>query len=150
LIKVRKHMGALLIGATALAALLIALSPAARAQSMSSSSSSFNAGYGRSAGQENNVVDFSTRDANGNRVIVDGVMQTGEDQSVYASGANGAGDSYSGVGARYASGSASAIGNNLTVVTQGSYNTVIINSTQTNNGAISAGSNINGGVGTSQ
>jgi len=149
LIKVRKHMGALLTGATALAALLIAFSPAARAQSMASNSSSFNAGYGRTAGEENRIVDFSTRDANGNRVIVDGMMQTGEDQSVYASGSNG-GVYSGGVGGGYASGSATAIGNNLTVVTQGNYNTVIINSTQTNNGAISAGSNINGGVGTSQ
>ncbi len=143
-------MGALLTGATALAALLIALSPAARAQSMASNSSSFNAGYGRTAGAENRMVDYSTRDANGNRVIVDGMMQTGEDQSVYATGSTGGGSYSGGVGGGYAMGSATAIGNNLTVVTQGSYNTVIINSTQTNNGAISAGSNINGGVGASQ
>ena len=149
LIKVRKHVGALLAGATAFAVLLVALSPAARAQSITASSSSFNAGYGRTTGQENRMVDVSTRDANGNRVIVDGVMQTGEDQSVYAS-AGGAWDSYSGVGGRYASGSSTAIGNNLTVITQGSNNTVIVNSSQTNNGAVTAGTHINGGVGASE
>jgi hypothetical protein len=51
---------------------------------MSTNSASFNAGYGRSAGQENRMVEYSTRDANGNRVIVDGVMLTGSDQSVYS------------------------------------------------------------------
>ena len=35
-------------------------------------------------------------------------------------------------------GSATAIGNNLVVVTQGSYNTVIVNATQTNTGAVTA------------
>ena len=41
-----------------------------------------------------------------------------------------------------------AIGNNLTVVTQGNYNTVIVNSNQVNNGAVTAGSKVvKGGVG---
>lgn len=146
MIKVRKHTVALLMGATALAALAIALAPPAHAQSMASNSSSMNAGYGRTAGEENKMVDYSTRDANGNRVIVDGMMQLGDDQSVVTSG--GAGDAYAGVGGRYAMGSATAIGNNLTVITQGSNNTVIVNSTQTNNGAITAGANV-GGVGAS-
>jgi holdfast attachment protein HfaA len=39
-------------------------------------------------------------------------------------------------------GSSTAIGNNLTVVTQGNNNTVIVNSTQINNGNISAGTNV--------
>ena len=51
-------------------------------------------------------------------------------------------DAVAGVGA--GSGS-TAIGNNLVVVTQGSWNTVIINSTQTNNGNVSASSSLNGG-----
>jgi holdfast attachment protein HfaA len=149
LIKVRKHTVALLAGATALAMLMIVLSPTAQAQSMNASSSSFNAGYGRAAGSENQGVNYSTRDAQGNRVIIDGVMQTGEDQSVYSSSTSGAWDSYAGVGGRYANGSASAIGNNLTVITQGNYNTVIVNSNQTNNGAVTAGANVGGGVGNS-
>jgi len=109
----------------------------------STGSANYNAGYGRTAGQENRMVDYSTRDANGNRVIVDGVMLTGADQSVYSSSrSSGSLDSYSGVGAMGGWGSSTAIGNNLTVVTQGNNNTVIVNSNQINNGNISAGTNV--------
>ena len=114
---------------------------------MNTNSAAFNAGYGRAAGQENHVVDYSTRDANGNRLIVDGVMLTGADQSVYSSSnSSGSLDSYSGVGSLGGYSGSTAIGNNLTVITQGNNNTVIVNSTQTNTGAISAGSSTNGGV----
>lgn len=115
---------------------IAALSGAAQAQSMSTSSSSFQSGYGLSLHQMQTAVDPSTRDANGNRVMVDGVMSIGSDNSVYSySKTLGAGDSYSGAGAL---GGASAIGNNLQVTVQGNYNTVIINSTQTNNGNVTA------------
>lgn len=117
----------------------------ANAQAMSTNSADFNSGYGRAAGSENHPVQFSTRDANGNRIIVDGLMLTGEDQSSFSS-ASGAADAYAGVGA--SAGGATAIGNNLTVVTQGNYNTVIINSSQTNTGAVTA--NASGGVGNGQ
>ena len=127
----------------ALAAGACALPAAAHAQTMRANSADFNAGYGRRAGSENHPVEVSTRDANGNRVIVDGIIQSGEDQSTFAFG-SGAGESYSGVGSL--GGSASAIGNSLVVVTQGSYNTVIVNSNQINNGNVSAGTNLNGGV----
>ncbi len=116
---------------------------AASAQSMSANSASYNAGYGRYAGQENHPVDVSTRDAYGNRVIVDGLILTGEDQSSFAR-AGGAADAYAGVGAV---GGSSAIGNNLVVITQGSNNTVIVNSSQINNGDVSATTNLNSGVG---
>jgi holdfast attachment protein HfaA len=114
----------------------LSLAGSAAAQSMSTNSASFNAGYGRTAGQENRAVDVGTRDANGNRVIVDGIILHGEDQSSFASaGAGGAIDTFAGVGA---SGSSQAIGNNLVVITQGNYNTVIVNSQQTNTGNVSA------------
>jgi holdfast attachment protein HfaA len=125
----------------------VLISGAAMAQTMNSNSASFNAGYGRVAGQENHVVDYSTRDANGNRVIVDGVMLTGSDQSVYSSrSSSGSLDSYSGVGSLGGFSGSTAIGNNLTVITQGSNNTVIVNSNQVNNGNVSAGASTNGGV----
>lgn len=109
---------------------------AASAQSMSSTSTSFETGYGRTRGQEERAVDVSTRDANGNRVLLDGVIVTGSDNSVYSqSKTYGAGDSYSGAGAL---GGATAIGNNLSVVVNGNYNTVIVNSTQINNGNVTA------------
>ena len=121
---------------------------AAGAQTMTSNSAAYNAGYGRTAGSENQPVNVSTRDANGNRVVVDGLILTGEDQSSFST-ASGAIDSFAGVGA--SSGGSTAIGNSLVVVTQGNYNTVIINSTQTNTGAVTATTKVNsGGVGNGQ
>jgi holdfast attachment protein HfaA len=69
----------------------------------------------------------SSRDANGNRVIINGRMElegtlTGGLMDNYATGW----------------GSAQAIGNQLNVVTTGNYNTVIVDSTQINNGDVSA------------
>ena len=121
----------------------LGLGGVAAAQSMSTNSASFNAGYGRSSGQENRMVEYSTRDANGNRVIVDGVMLTGSDQSVFSSSrSSGSLDAYSGVGGVGGYAGSTAIGNNLTVITQGNNNTVIVNSSQVNNGAVTAGSNV--------
>jgi holdfast attachment protein HfaA len=114
---------------------------AAQAQMMSTNSTSFNAGYGRNAGEENRPVDFSLRNADGNLTIIDGVMNTGPDQSTLAGSTINDGGGFSGVGGVYSSG-ASAIGNNLTVVTQGNYNTVIIKSVQTNNGDVTASGNL--------
>ncbi|MDP1875860.1 holdfast anchoring protein HfaA [Phenylobacterium sp.] len=133
-----------------LAAILVGAfcASAAQAQQMTTNSADFNAGWGRYAGSENQPVNISTRDANGNRVIVDGLILTGEDQSSF-SRSSGSADAYAGVGA--SAGGASAIGNNLVVVTQGNYNTVIVNSSQVNNGAVSAGTQMtSGGVGDAQ
>ncbi|MFO1015473.1 MAG: holdfast anchoring protein HfaA [Caulobacteraceae bacterium] len=128
-----------LIGACALGMVC----PAA-AQSIDTNSASYNGGYGRVNGQENRPVAAGTRDANGNRVIIDGIIQTGVDQSVFAeASASASGEASGGVG--IGSG-ASAIGNNLVVITQGNYNTVIVNSTQINNGDVSASTTLNGGV----
>lgn len=133
--------GAAVLAVAAMTGLVLAAP--ARAQTLDTNSASFNAGYGRTAGQENHMVDYSTRDANGNRVIVDGVMLTGADQSVYSSSrSSGSLDSYSGVGSQGGYGSSTAIGNNLTVITQGNNNTVIVNSSQINNGNVSAGTNV--------
>lgn len=72
-------------------------------------------------------INPSSRDENGNRVIVNGRMElegtlTGGLMDNYATGW----------------GSAQAIGNQLNVVTTGNYNTVIVDSTQINNGDVSA------------
>jgi len=122
----------------------LAIAGAADAQTINANSAAYNAGYGRVAGEENQPVDVGLRDANGNLVVVDGVIQAGQDQSVFSNfGAGGAFDTASGVST---SSSASAVGNNLVVVTQGSNNTVIVNSTQTNTGNVSASTSLSGGV----
>ena len=112
------------------------------AQTIDTNSASYNGGYGRINGQENRPVAAGTRDANGNRVNIDGIIQTGVDQSLFAQApASASASGGVGVGA-----GASAIGNNLVVITQGNYNTVIVNSTQINNGDVSASTTLNGGV----
>ncbi|MFT4090784.1 MAG: holdfast anchoring protein HfaA [Asticcacaulis sp.] len=121
---------------SAIALMGVMIGSGVQAQSMSTTSSGFETGYGRTRGAEERAIDPSTRDANGNRLLLDGVIVTGSDNSVYSqSRTYGAGDSYSGAGAL---GGATAIGNNLSVVVQGNYNTVIIDSTQINNGDITA------------
>ena len=118
------------------------------------SAASYNTGYGMSAGQENQAVNPSLRDANGNLAIVNGQFtsssfsrQTGvQSMGTISSGAlSSLGTSVAGVG--LASGSATAIGNSLNVVTVGSNNTVIVNSSQTNNGNQSATTTVNGSTG---
>ncbi len=122
-----------------LAASLLLGTSAADAQTMSASSASYNAGYGRTAGQENQPVNVQLSDTNGNMVVENGLIRNSASGSVFASASAGVETSYSGAG-----GTASAIGNNLSVVVDGSYNTVIVNSTQTNNGSVTATTTVNG------
>ena len=111
----------------------------AAAQAQSNNGSSLNAGYGRASTASGNYgVSAGTRDANGNRVIIDGIIQGGLDQSSISRTSAGA----MGTGAGF--GGATAIGNNLTVITQGSWNTVIVNSTQINNGDVTANATSSG------
>ncbi|WP_339871004.1 holdfast anchoring protein HfaA [uncultured Brevundimonas sp.] len=119
--------------------------PAAAQSTGSSSAATYQAGYGGSRYTTARAQTGSTRDANGNRLIVNGLIQNGA--SAYSSASGGVSSSYSGAGntgGLNAIGGASAIGNSLNVVVQGSHNTVIVNSTQTNNGAITAGTALNG------
>jgi holdfast attachment protein HfaA len=126
----------------ALAAL--AFAGLADAQKMTTNSASFNAGYGRTSGQENQAVNVDLTDSSGNLTVINGLFQA-DSTSMFAgatSRLSGASDSYSGAGG--VSGSASAIGNNLNVVVEGSYNTVIVQSQQTNTGTVTATTSTNG------
>jgi holdfast attachment protein HfaA len=118
------------------------------AQTMTSSSASYNSGWGRTADEENQPINPSLRDANGNLQVINGIITNSSNQGLFSGGGvatSGSGASSSGSGA-FASG-ATAIGNNLSVVTEGDYNTVIIDSRQTNNGTVTANSSTSGGVG---
>ncbi len=122
----------------------LTLAGLARAQTMTTNSAAFNAGYGRYAGQENQPVNVDMTDANGNLVVINGLFQASS-TSLFAGASarlSGVGDSFSGAGG--VGGSASAIGNNLNVVVQGSDNTVIVQSQQTNTGNITATTSTNG------
>jgi len=114
----------------------------------SAGAASFQAGYGNARYAVTQPSTGSTRDANGNRLIVNGIIQSGA--SSYSSASSGASSAYAGAGSSSSGnggttiGGATAIGNNLNVVVQGNHNTVIVNSRQTNTGNISAGTVLNG------
>lgn len=96
-------------------------------------SGEFERPFGFGYGEEQSSYDANTRDASGNRVILDGRIMTGMDQSSLSSSYGSAGGwSQSSNGAGFNSGT--AVGNQLNVITQGNWNTVIVNSTQINNG----------------
>ena len=133
---------------TALAVVAVALQllpGVAAAQSAGSSGmGAYTAGYGGSRYTTARTQTGSTRDANGNRLIVDGIIQVGA--STYSSASGGVSSSFTGAGGSggTAIGGSTAIGNSLNVVVQGNHNTVIVNSSQVNNGAITAGTSLNG------
>jgi holdfast attachment protein HfaA len=132
-------------GAFSLGLLLLAALPGVCAsQTMNASAATYNAGYNRTAGSENAPVNVAMTDNNGNMVVVGGLIQNGATGSVFNnSGANAATFAYAGgVGSGSSGvsggGAATAVGNNLSVVVQGSDNVVVVNSTQTNTGAVTA------------
>lgn len=127
------------------AAILGGCLTAATAHAQSSGLSGYSGGYGLTSGALSQPVNVSRRaDGQGNTVIVDGVTRIGDDQSVfYRRRTGGAGDQFGGVGGL---GAATAVGNNLVVSVQGSNNTVVVNSTQINNGAVTAKTVLNGKV----
>ena len=100
-------------------------------------SGEFERPFGFSYGQEQSTYDANTRDGNGNRIILDGRIMTGMDQSTLSTTTASAGAwAQASAGAGYGAGVAqgTAVGNQLNVITQGNWNTVIVNSTQINNG----------------
>ena len=126
---------------------VMALPAAAAAQSAGSSGmGAYQAGYGGSRYTTARPQTGSTRDQNGNRLIVDGIIQAGA--SAYSSASGGVSTSFSGAGGSANGGTtiggSTAIGNSLNVVVQGNHNTVIVNSTQINHGNVTAGTSLNG------
>lgn len=118
---------------------LILLSSVALAPVASAQLSDFERPFGFGFGEQNQPFDPGTRDINGNRLIVDGRIITGDDLSSFSTSTlatggqslSGAGFFGQGFGGQQQN---SAIGNQLNVVTQGSFNTIIVDSTQINNG----------------
>ena len=105
----------------------LAFASAANADPIPGGAGDFSRGFGMSYESFDTPINPATRDENGNRTIVNGRMDiegtlTGGLQDSFATGI----------------GASSAIGNQLNVITQGNYNTVIVDSTQINNGDIVA------------
>ena len=130
-------------------AAFVALAAPCAAAAQSSSAAPFYAGYGAARYTTARPTTGSTRDANGNRLVVDGLIQSGASSYSSASGGvattyNGAGGQNGGANGQTQIGGATAIGNSLNVVVQGNNNTVIVNSNQTNTGNVTAGTALNG------
>ena len=101
-------------------------------------SANYNNPIGMSSTSMNAPVNSSLRDANGNLEVVDGKITSSSFSEV--GGVQGFNGGSSGVGG---TNSATAIGNQLNVVTMGSNNIVIVDSTQINNGDQNASNTVN-------
>ena len=125
-----------LAGSAILATPVLAQSAPARGGSLAT----YEAGYANGRQMEGRTYAPSSRDPNGNRLIVNGIIQS-ESSSYFESDGNRGDQAASGAD-YFSSGAASysstAIGNLLTVSVAGSWNTVIVNSTQSNTGDITA------------
>lgn len=118
------------------------LAPCAIAQSAQTNPSEWNRPYGQSH-QDSSQPYTGARSRAGNRVVINGIIQTGVGVSAQASAfAQGSGSFQGGVqngaGAGYAFHQATAIANQLNVVVNGNYNTVVVNSRQINSGPVTA------------
>lgn len=118
---------------------LIALAGAAQAQSMAARPTWTTAGYGGAGASVTTAFDPQTRDANNNRVVINGEIQNSglpSVQSEFSALAGGAGSASAGAGSP--ANTATAVGNLLNVQVSGSWNTVIVSATQTNTGTVTA------------
>lgn len=131
------------------AALLTLVIPEAAAQSARNparqAAFEFERPEGFEFGEEEAPIDVSTRDAAGNRLVVDGlIVPFGDpsslplplDRALGLSTGFGALSSFSGAGVTVPGQNVSgaAIGNQINVTTNGSNNVVVVNAHQTNNG----------------
>jgi holdfast attachment protein HfaA len=108
-------------------AVLVASAGAAAADPIPGGAGDFTGAFGMGWESFDAPINPSTRDEAGNRVIINGRMEiegalSGGLQDGFATGI----------------GSAQAVGNQLNVITQGDYNTVIVDATQINNGDVVA------------
>lgn len=127
-----------------------ALAPMAAAQS--SNPSDWSRPYGQAPGSETRP--YAGARSAGNRVVINGIIQTGVGVSAQAQayanadanasiGVAGGMMGGSGQYGPFASANAFAVGNQLNVVVNGNYNTVVVNSNQTNTGDVTANADAN-------
>ena len=115
------------LGVLAAASLLAAALPAVAQEAQSLSE--FERPYGYGYGQESTPFSANTRDRLGNRVIINGLIEGGSGLGTGLYTGWGQTDGAAGM-----IGNGTAVGNQLNVITNGSNNTIIIDSTQINDG----------------
>ncbi len=117
------------------AALALALAGHATASAQSAGLSNYERPYGMGYGQEERPISgYNLRDGNGNLTITNGLIQGGSGLGYGLNTQWGQTDGFFGATGFGNANTGTAIGNQLNVITQGNYNTVIIDSTQINNG----------------
>lgn len=99
----------------------------------------WNQPYGMARGDENRPY-AGQRGRGANRVVINGIIQTGVGVSSQGTVTGSTGGGVGGHG-QYTGSSATAIANQLNVIVNGNYNTVVVNSRQTNTGDVSANAN---------
>jgi len=120
------------------------MAPGVSAQSAQTNPSEWNRPYGQS--HQDGAQPFAgARSRAGNRVVINGIIQTGvgvsAQASAFAQGSaslSGGVQNGDGAGAGFAFHQATAIANQLNVVVNGNYNTVVVNSRQINSGRVTA------------
>jgi holdfast attachment protein HfaA len=134
-------------GRAAFIGVLLAASPAVAFADDYSNAANYNHGYGMSAGEESQNANPSLRDANGNLTVVNGQFTSSNFTSQSAMAMSSQGSSLANLGTRGSGAGfngATAIGNQLSVVTVGNFNTVVVSSHQSNSGTVTATVNTNG------
>ncbi len=132
------HLTATPLASLAALTLAVACLGAAPAKAQDATAAgSYNTPYGYSYGGESRNFRAGTRDAFNNRAVVNGRILLGEEVSNLPR-------TLSGVISPSFGGASSAVGNQLNVIVEGDWNTVVIDSTQTNNGDVIAGAALNG------
>ena len=117
------------------AAFALALAGHATASAQSAGLSNYERPYGMGYGQEERPINgYNLRDGNGNLTITNGLIQGGSGLGYGLNTQWGQTDGFFGATGFGNANTGTAIGNQLNVITQGNYNTVIIDSTQINNG----------------
>lgn len=124
-------------GLVLIAATVASVSATGALAQSTGTSSDWNTPFGYSYGQQERVFQTDGRDARNNRVIVDGRILLGEEASNLPRTIRG--DAAPSFG-----GDSVAVGNQLNVIVSGDWNTVIVDSTQINNGDVTAVTDLNG------
>lgn len=130
---VRKGRGLMATGAL----LALALGTSVHAQAVTGGSNDWNTPYGYRFGEQDRVFNPATRDGQNNRVAINGRILLGEEVSNLPRTLRGD------VQPKWGS-DALAVGNQLNVIVTGDWNTVVVDSTQTNNGDVTAVTDLNG------
>jgi holdfast attachment protein HfaA len=135
------------LGRAALASAVLLVSTGTAFADDYSNAANYNHGYGMSAGEESQNANPSLRDANGNLTVVNGQFTSSNFNSQSAMAMSSSGSSLANLGTQGSGAGfngATAIGNQLNVVTVGNFNTVVVSSHQSNSGTVTATVSTNG------